>query len=131
MKKNKLKNFINLGLMTALLILPFFVFAGSMIQGGSARDKMLGNMNTVANEGGYDINANLGMSLGFIINTALGLLGTIFIIVVIIGGYNYLTAGGNDQTIEKAKKYIKRAIIGTIITFSAWVIWNFILNYIS
>ena len=117
--------------MTALLILPFFVFAGSMIQGGSARDKMLGNMNTVANEGGYDINANLGMSLGFIINTALGLLGTIFIIVVIIGGYNYLTAGGNDQTIEKAKKYIKRAIIGTIITFSAWVIWNFILNYIS
>jgi cytochrome bd-type quinol oxidase subunit 2 len=131
MKKNKLKNFINLGLMTALLILPFFVFAGNMIQGDSARDKMLGNMNTVANEGGYDINANLGMSLGFIINTALGLLGTIFIIVVIIGGYNYLTAGGNDQTIEKAKKYIKRAIIGTIITFSAWVIWNFILNYIS
>lgn len=131
MKKNKLKNFINLGLMTALLILPFFVFADSMIQGDSARDKMLGNMNTVANEGGYDINANLGMSLGFIINTALGLLGTIFIIVVIIGGYNYLTAGGNDQTIEKAKKYIKRAIIGTIITFSAWVIWNFILNYIS
>ena len=32
------------------------------------------------------------------------------------------------QCLEKAQNYIRRAIIGLIITFSAWAIWSFVLS---
>jgi len=57
-----------------------------------------------------------------VINTFLGLLGTIFIVLMLLGGYNWMTAQGDESKVEKAKSTIQRAIIGLIIIVSAYSI---------
>ncbi len=125
--KKHFKLVLSLLVLVALLVLPYFVFATSS-------SSPLSNLNTVATQGGYQQGASpqnlLPTVIGSIIQTALGLLGAIFIILIVIGGYIWMTASGNDQKMEKAKNYISRAIIGLIITFSAWAIWYFILQKI-
>lgn len=92
---------------------------------------MLGRLNTVAKTGGYAEATSYSMMtiVGLIVQAALGLLGAIFIIIMIIAGYNWMMASGNEQRVEKAQSMIKRAIIGLIITLSSWAIWAFILKY--
>ncbi|HPY99415.1 MAG TPA: hypothetical protein PK009_01180, partial [bacterium] len=65
--------------------------------------------------------------IGLIINGALGLLGVIFIALVILAGYNWMTAAGNEEAVKKAQNTIQHALIGLIIVLSSWAIWNFIL----
>ncbi len=119
-----IKGISSLLILTGLLILPYFVFAQT-----STSSSMLGTLTAVAGTGGY---ATSGTSLmgvvGTIIQAALGLLGAIFIIIMIIAGYNWLTAAGNETKVEKALSTIKQAIIGLIITLSSWAIWTFIFN---
>jgi len=40
----------------------------------------------------------------------------------------WMTAGGNDEKIEKAKKLISAAVIGLIIVLLAWAIVIFVIG---
>ena len=63
-----------------------------------------------------------------IINWVLGLLGIIAVIMILIGGFQWMTAGGNEEKVEKAKKIISAAIVGLIIILLAWAIVNFVIG---
>lgn len=119
--KKYLKLIFSILILVAILVLPYFVFA----TGSSTLD----NLSAVATGGGYQATGNsLSSAAGIIIGAALGLLGIIFIILIIIGGYLWMTAGGNEQKVEKARNYVQRAIIGLVITLSSWAIWNYIIK---
>jgi cytochrome bd-type quinol oxidase subunit 2 len=134
MHKN-LKTFSSLLILTSLLILPYFVFAQtnppSPASNQTSNPPMLNTLITVAGNGGYATAAEDGdlMSIaGLIIQSALGLLGAIFVLIMVIAGYNWMMASGNEQRVEKAQNMIKRAIIGLLITLSSWAIWTFIFD---
>jgi len=63
------------------------------------------------------------------INVGLSLLGTIFVILILLAGYNWMTASGDEEKLTRAKSTIKAAIIGLIIVAGAFAIWNFIATY--
>jgi hypothetical protein len=63
-----------------------------------------------------------------IIKVVLSLLGIIFVALMIFGGYQWMTAGGNEDTIKKAKSRITSAIIGLVIVLFAYGITAFIFN---
>lgn len=42
----------------------------------------------------------------------------------VIGGFKYLTAGGDEKTIDTAKKTITYAIIGLLVVIASWIILN-------
>lgn len=120
--KKHFKLIFSLLVLVALLILPYFVFATT---------STLGTLTDVAGGGGYataDSPDLLPIITGIAIRTALGLLGVIFIILITVGGYVWMTAEGSEEKVTKAQNYIRRAIIGLIITLSAWAIWRFILE---
>ncbi len=125
MKKN-LQSFFLLLALTALLVLPYLVFA----QATSTPDAQsaLGRLRAVAEGPGRYGQPELSIVIGTIIRAALSLLGGVFIILIVIGGYEWMTAEGNEQKVEKAQNYIRRAIIGLIITLSAWAIWRLLLE---
>ena len=127
--RKHLKGFSSLLILTGLLILPYFVFAQTETTPPSG-SPMLNKLSTVAGLGGYATgeNSSLMIVVGTIIQAALGLLGAIFIIIMVIAGYQWMTASGNEQKVEKALSSIKRAIIGLIITLSSWAIWTFIFD---
>lgn len=66
--------------------------------------------------------------IGTIISEALGFVGVIFLVLMIIGGLMWMTAAGNEQRVEKAKVLITNAVIGMIIVFSAYAITYFVTN---
>lgn len=126
--KKHLKLIVSLLILTALLILPYFVFAQSATSTPSTSTiPAIEKLQAVAGTG-YNLNVSLPVVVGTVIRAALGLLGIIFIIVVIIAGFRWMTASGNEEKVTKASGAIKRGIIGLIIVISAWAFWTFLLE---
>ena len=86
---------------------------------------------------GYSVDSSanfeeaLPMIIGRIISYILALVGVFFLILTIYGGFLWMTAGGNEDQIKKAKKYLTNAIIGLIIVLAAYSITFFVVDTIS
>lgn len=57
-----------------------------------------------------------------IVNFFLLFLGLIAVIMIIYGGISYVTAAGNQEKIEKAKKVIMYAIVGIVIVLISFAL---------
>ncbi|MBT3412596.1 MAG: hypothetical protein HOJ15_00865 [Candidatus Jacksonbacteria bacterium] len=66
-----------------------------------------------------------------IINIVLGFLGLIALILFIIGGFQWMTSGGNEEKTAGAKKLMVSAIIGLAIILGAAVISTFAFRAIG
>jgi len=82
----------------------------------------------------YDIsstdadNPELSEVVGKIINIALTLLGSIFLILILYGGFKWMTAGGDPGKVEKAMDIIKNSLIGLVIVMAAYIITTFVFT---
>ncbi|MDP3993794.1 MAG: hypothetical protein Q8P75_02320 [bacterium] len=63
-----------------------------------------------------------------VINIALFVVGLLAVVFLIIGGFRYITAAGNEEQVEGAKQTIFHAIIGLIIVILSFVIVRVISN---
>lgn len=66
-----------------------------------------------------------------VIKTLLFLSGMVAVLFVIVGGFWYLTSGGNEEQVEKGKSTMVNAIIGVIIVVLSYVIINVIVNLVA
>jgi len=105
---------------TALLVLPFAVSAQVTSY-------------TIENIGGSVGlgSADLKSTVVNIIQWVLGILALVAVVMIIIGGFQWMTAAGNEERIEKAKKVISAAVIGLIIVLLAWAIVIFVAGTTS
>ncbi len=139
--KKFLKPFFGILVLIALLILPFFVFADSdmpevivdsdeesAFEENSVNKSPLQKLEKIGQESGYSTDRSLPAVAGSIVNVALSLLGIIFVILIIVGGFKWMTAGGNENDVATATKYIKNSVIGLIVILSSWAIWEFIIQ---
>lgn len=63
-----------------------------------------------------------------IINIALGFLGVIVLLIILYGGFVWMTSGGDEGKIETAKSIIKNGVIGLIIIIISFALTRFILT---
>lgn len=63
-----------------------------------------------------------------IVKYVLGLVGLIAVIMIIYGGFVWMTSGGNTEKIKKGKDTVVWAILGLALVFFAYAIINFILK---
>ena len=63
-----------------------------------------------------------------IIRVALGLLGIVAVVIILIGGFTWMTAGGNDDKVAQAKKWIFSGIIGLAIILSAYALSSWVID---
>jgi hypothetical protein len=63
-----------------------------------------------------------------IVNFFLTFLGLIAVVMIIYGGFLYVTAAGNQEKIESAKKIIMYAVIGIVVILLSFAIVNTILS---
>lgn len=73
-------------------------------------------------------NNDLIATVGLIINSLSGLIGIVAVIMLIIGGFRYATAGANEKNVTAARNQIMYAIIGIVIVLLAWGITQFVLQ---
>lgn len=76
-------------------------------------------------------NKDLDAAVIGIINVLLGFLGLIAVIIILIGGFKWMTAGGGEEKVEEAKKMIFSGIIGLAIVLSAWAIAQFVIKQLA
>lgn len=74
--------------------------------------------------------ADLIDTIAQIIRIALGFLGIIAVVIILLGGFKWMTAGGNDDKVKEAKKLIFSGIIGLVIIISAYAIATFVIDSI-
>ncbi len=123
MKKKILSLFI-----VSLFLVPIFAFATTpdvnttfglgFVQGGGP---------------GSDNGINLGKKdprtmVAQLINVILTLLGIVAVVIVLLGGFKWMTAGGNEEMVSEAKKLLGAGVIGLVIILAAWGIASFVLN---
>jgi hypothetical protein len=63
-----------------------------------------------------------------VINWILGFLVLIAVIIILIGGFKWMTASGNEEKVGAARKTIISGIIGLIIVLAAYAIASFVIN---
>ena len=73
------------------------------------------------NTGASDLIAN-------IVNVLLFVIGSISVIMIIIGGLLYATSSGDSGQVTKAKNTIMYAVIGLVVAFFAYAIVNFVIE---
>ncbi len=61
-----------------------------------------------------------------LIDTALGVISTIAVLFLIIGGYQYMTSAGNPDQIQKAKNTILYSVIGLAVAILSFAIVRFV-----
>lgn len=81
---------------------------------------------------------NLGLSqrplpevIASIIRIVLSLLGLVTIIIVLIGGFQWMTAGGNEEKVKAGKKWIINGVIGLAIVLASFALSNFVVSSLA
>lgn len=118
MRKATIKKYAVATMATTALTLPMFAFAA-----------------------GADLGLNYATEIGLattdvrttvsrIIRAFMGLLGIVAVIIILLGGFKWMTAGGNEEKVAEAKKLIISGIIGLVIIMSAYAIAQFVVGAI-
>ena len=71
---------------------------------------------------GADSGSDVATIVGRVINSLLGLLGIVFMVLVIYAGYLWMMSEGNAAQIDRAKKIMVNAVIGLLVVFASWAI---------
>lgn len=66
-----------------------------------------------------------------IINVIFGFLAVAAVLIIIYGGFLWMTAGGDSQKVERAKRVLVNAVIGLIIIFSSYAIAAFVVRELA
>jgi len=69
--------------------------------------------------------------VGKVVGIVVGLLGLILAVFIVWGGAMWMTSGGNEEQIKKAKAMIINAIIGLVIVLLAYAISSFIIDKLA
>lgn len=109
--------------LVVLLLLPQLVLAGN--------NPPLNVLDNVAASTGPYAQANndtLVSIVGNVVGIALGLIGIVFLGLMLFAGYNWMTAQGDEEKVGKAKSIIIQTIIGIIIIVGAYASWAFLFE---
>lgn len=63
-----------------------------------------------------------------LINFAMMFLGLIAVGIILLAGFKWMTAGGNEDKVADAKKLMASGVIGLVILLSAWGIAKYVLQ---
>jgi hypothetical protein len=110
----------------ASLALAACVAAPALAQSGSltADDLGVGAVGGELKLGDNDIRGTAGR----LIMVALGFLGIISVMVMLMGGFKYMVSGGSTEKTDEARKYIISGIIGLAIILSSWAISTYVIT---
>ena len=63
-----------------------------------------------------------------IINVAMGFLGIVAVLIILWGGFTWMTAGGSEEKVGEAKKIITAGVVGLIIVITSFAIASFVVK---
>ncbi len=130
--KNKIAVGLTSALMLGLVLAPNFASAQNNIVGNDVfGTKEIEGDPAIAGSGIALGNNSLQTTVVRLINVSLSLLGIIAVVIVLAGGFKWMTAGGSEDKIAEARKLIFAGVVGMAIILSAWAIAKFVLQNLA
>lgn len=123
-KLKKLTKIILIFSLIFLNLMPLGIFAIS-----SDAQSALDSLESIKKTAGLQSTDPIGVLVN-IVNYLLTLIGVIFLILIIYGGYLWMTSGGSEEKTKKGKELLKAALIGLIIIVLARVIYQFVIDWL-
>lgn len=74
---------------------------------------------------------NLEGILGNLISTALTLVAMVSVVMIVYGGFQFISAGADKEAAARARGTITFAILGVILGVSAWIIINLFGSFLG
>jgi hypothetical protein len=108
-------------LLPLLLVGLFFLILAPALAQPNLGDDITSELGKVQSRTGLK-SLDLPALVGDLIKAALTILGTVFMILILYGGFLWMTAGGNSTQTEKAGKVIRNASIGLIIIIVSYAV---------
>lgn len=112
---------------TKLIIVLLFVFLLAPMQFVQASDTF--GFNSL-NLGSLQQNIEPKAAAVNIVNLVLGFLGLVAVVIILIGGFKWMTAGGSEEKVSEAKKLLIAGLIGLAIIMLAWGISTWVVGSI-
>jgi hypothetical protein len=118
----------------AVLLFPALLFTAVV----GAQENITGGLNC-----GADINLSaeecaptdtsgkLNELIKTVINVISVIVGAIAVVMIIVGGFRYVTSGGKEDSVRGAKSTIMYALIGLVIVALAQIVVRFVLDKTS
>lgn len=111
-----------------LWTMPFITFAGPF-------DATVKTLENTAKTSGYPTSnvteVTFAAFLGKLVQMVLNFIGVVFALLIIYAGFLWMTAGGDQQKVDKSKSILKNSIIGLIITLLAIFIVRFVSDILK
>lgn len=85
-------------------------------------------LNATGGAAGFNTGREFENIMGGVIGWAVGLLGLVFFLFILVGGYLWLTAGSNEEKVKKAKMIIGTSISGLLIVFLAYALASAVVD---
>lgn len=122
---NKLQRYLLVGSILLTTLLPVAAFA----QITNINNSSSGNANTTDAPNRIPTQFR---SVGGIISTAFNvtivLSGLVFVVLILLGGVQYLTSLGEEEGATKARKIIINGTIGLVIVLASYALGNYVLQ---
>ena len=67
-------------------------------------------------------------AIGAVINILLGFLGLIAVALILLAGFKWMTAAGNEDKVAEAKKLMAAGVIGLVIILAAFALAQFVIR---
>ncbi|MBI2633181.1 MAG: hypothetical protein HYW78_02200 [Parcubacteria group bacterium] len=105
----------------------FFIVSVPLVFAAPALENGLTNVTSPAGLGKKDLTDVIGN----VIKIALSFMGVITVLLMIAGGFIWMTSGGAEEKIKKAKKLMVAGVIGLIIVIVSYSITSFVISRFS
>ena len=111
-------------ILLSLLAQPVIVFAAKSSVSSTTGAEISKQLQAAGGKtgAGYGDPVDPRVTVSLIIRVLLETIGVLFVCLTVYAGFLWMTAGGKEEHIEKAKKLLFRAVVGLIIVLSAYSI---------
>ncbi len=128
-----LKNKTLLTLLTAMILAMTVVAPTFAVDESLGLVELTGDGTSVENpENALQLGqTSLQETIASLINTFIGLLGIVAVIIILIGGFQWMTAAGDTEKIDGAKQMIYAGVAGLAVILAAYAIATFVIEQLT
>ena len=100
--------------------------------GGNGSDTPISLPNPLTGKTTYDEKTEgIPVLLGNIINSVLGIIGSLALVMFIYGGATWMLSAGSQEQVTKGKNILIWATVGIVIIFTAYALVKFVLTTVT